>query len=83
MDIKLTLRLEKKIIERIKIYAMKHNLSVSGLTENLYRQVLQSEGGNFKAKFGPIAQKYKGIIKNKDLDTENVKLTYLREKHFE
>lgn len=83
MDTKLTLRLEKQIIERIKVYAMKHKLSVSGLTENLYRQILQSELQNAAEGLGPIAQKYKGIINNKDLDTEGVKLAYLREKHIE
>lgn len=83
MNTKLTLRLEKKIIERIKVYAMKHNLSLSGLTENLYRQLLQSEKRNSTVNLGPIAQKYKGILENKELDTEDSKLEYLREKHID
>ncbi len=65
------------------MYAMQHNLSVSGLTENLYRRVPQSEERDPAKNFGPIAQKYKGIIKNKDLNIEEVKLAYLREKHGE
>ena len=83
MDTKLTLRLEKQIIERIKVYAMKHNLSLSGFTENLYRQVLQSEKRNSAGNLGPIALKYKGILENKELDTEESKLEYLREKHID
>ena len=83
MDTKLTLRLEKRIIERIKVYAMKHKFSLSGLTENLYRQILQSEQQNSEEVLGTIAQKYKGIISDKELDIEDVKLAYLREKHIE
>ncbi|KKK83312.1 hypothetical protein LCGC14_2794640, partial [marine sediment metagenome] len=43
MNTKLTLRMEKEIIEQIKMYAMEHNKSVSFLTETLYKSILIKE----------------------------------------
>lgn len=80
MNTKLTLRMEKKIIEQIKIYAMEHDKSVSSLTETLYKSILAKENEK-DTELTPIAEKYKGIIKSKQGDTERVKLTYLLEKH--
>ncbi|MFA7146686.1 MAG: DUF6364 family protein, partial [Candidatus Riflebacteria bacterium] len=40
MDTKLTLRLDKEVIERIKIYASKRQKSLSALTEELYKSLL-------------------------------------------
>ena len=81
MDTKLTLRLEKNIIEQIKIYAMRRELSVSDLTENLYKNVLNSELNASGNQLPLIAKKYKGIIRKHDLDFESTKLDYLKEKH--
>ena len=80
MNTKLTLRMEKEIIEQIKMYAMEHDKSVSSLTETLYKSILIKENEE-DAELTPIAKKYKGIIKNDDVDTDIVKLSYLLEKH--
>ncbi len=80
MNTKLTLRMEKEIIEQIKMYAMEHNKSVSSLTESLYKSILIKENEE-DAELTPIAKKYKGIIKNDDVDTDIIKLSYLLEKH--
>ncbi len=80
MNTKLTLRMEKEIIEQIKMYAMEHNKSVSSLTETLYKSILIKEKEE-DAELTPIAKKYKGIIKNDEVDTDIVKLSYLLEKH--
>lgn len=80
MNTKLTLRMEKEIIEQIKMYAMEHDKSVSSLTETLYKSILLKENEE-DAELTPIAKKYKGIIRNNDVDTDIVKLSYLLEKH--
>ena len=81
MDTKLTLRLDKEVIDRIKIYASSHNQSVSHLTENLYKMYLITENFSLEENVSSsIAKKYKGIIKN-DLPFEAAKEKYLFEKH--
>lgn len=80
MNTKLTLRMEKEIIEQIKMYAMEHDKSVSSLTETLYKSILLKENEE-DAELTPIAKKYKGIIRNDVVDTDIVKLSYLLEKH--
>ncbi|MDD2999616.1 MAG: DUF6364 family protein [Candidatus Riflebacteria bacterium] len=82
MDAKLTLRLDKEIIERIKIYASKQQKSLSTLTEELYKSFLMRSSGNSKSEIrSAIAKKYKGIISSTDFDAETQKLSYLRDKH--
>ncbi len=80
MNTKLTLRMNKEIIEQIKMYAMDHDKSVSSLTETLYKSIIIKENEE-DAELTPIAKKYKGIIKNDEVDTDIVKLRYLLEKH--
>lgn len=82
MDTKLTLRLDKEIIERIKIYAAKQQKSLSALTEELYKSFLLKGNRNSETEIhSPIARKYKGIITSTDFDADTKKLSYLREKH--
>ncbi len=80
MNTKLTLRMEKEIIAQIKMYAMEHDKSLSSLTETLYKSILTKENEE-DTELTPIAKKYKGIIKNDEVDTDIVKLSYLLEKH--
>jgi len=39
MEAKLTLKLDKKAIETAKIYAKRHNRSISGMVENYFRNL--------------------------------------------
>ena len=82
MDTKLTLRLDKEIIERIKIYASKRQKSLSALTEELYKSLLMKSSDDSESEnLSPIAKKYKGIIGNPDFDADAAKFTYLKDKH--
>jgi predicted transcriptional regulator len=82
MDTKLTLRLDKEIIERIKILASKQHKSLSALTEELYKSFLLKKGKDTDSEINtPIAKKYKGIISSTDFDAESQKLSYLKDKH--
>lgn len=80
MQTKLTLRLQKDIIEEIKVYALKHGRSLSDLTEVLYRNALNDEKQS-DIDLSPIAKKYHGIIKQKDVDVEEERLKFLLGKH--
>lgn len=82
METKLTLRLDKETIERIKIYASKQKKSLSTLTEELYKSLLMKTNNDSQSTITtPIAKKYKGIISNTDTDAEAQKMKYLRDKH--
>jgi len=81
MDSKLTLRLDKNIIEEIKIFALKHKQSLSSLTEDLYKKTILSNENNGSRIESPIARKYKGILGSENIDVAEQRLEYLKEKH--
>ena len=81
METKLTLRLNKEIIEQVKIYALKKQRSLSSITEDLYKQLLIEKQDISKDISTPIAKKYKGILGGKDIDEDSLRLDYLKEKH--
>jgi len=80
MHTKLTLRIEKELIERMKIYVMSHNQMLSSLTKNIYKKILESEMSDEK-ELSPIARKYKGIIKKQNLRERDEIAEYLSKKH--
>ena len=81
METKLTLRLQKEIIERMKIYAMKHGISLSNLTESLYKNILVHDNKKMGQGLTPIATKYKGLLGKEEIDYEELKYELLVEKH--
>jgi len=63
MNTKLTLTVEKDIIERAKNYAKEKNRSLSDIIEN-YLKLLTKEDQNYKSeKFSPIVESLKGSFK--------------------
>ena len=81
MNTKLTLRLDKDIIEQIKIYALTNQKSLSALTEDLYKKVLYDNKENISDIQTPIAKKYKGVLGKSEIDFNSMKLNYLKAKH--
>ena len=81
MGKKLTLHIDKEIIEEIKIYAMKNNRSISDITEEIYKQILAEKEKKKKDIKTTIARKYKGILGKEKVDIDSIKLNYLKEKH--
>jgi len=81
MNTKLTLRLDKSVIDQIKIYALKHQLTLSAMTENFYKTIINNETKYPEEAASPIAQKYRGIIKNTNISYDTLKYDYLKEKH--
>jgi hypothetical protein len=81
METKLTLKLEKDIIERIKLYAMQHKISLSSLTEKIYKNIIINEYNYSENELSPITNKYKGILKVIDKTDNDLKYEYLKEKY--
>ncbi len=81
MNSKLTLRLNKDIIEGIKAYAFMNRRSLSSITEDLYKKILMEKEKKENDIKSPIAKKYKGILGGEKIDTASIKLEYLNEKH--
>ena len=80
MNTKLTLRLDEDVIISIKNYAVKHQLSVSKLTENIFRKILDSTE-DYTQDLPPIVKKYKGIVRDKKINEDEYLIESLIEKH--
>ena len=80
MNTKLTLRMDEDIITRIKNYASNRHLSLSKLTENLFKEKLESDDKRLK-ELSPIVRKYRGILKGKIKNDKQDLIEYLSTKH--
>ncbi len=79
MTTKLTLTVEKSIIERAKIYAKSTGRSLSELIENYLETVTQDAGDE---KRSPKLKKIVGSVKlPKNFDEEKELRSYFEEKH--
>jgi len=80
MNTKLTLSLNKAIIEQAKAYAKEQNVSLSSIIENYLLKVVSSGKPSTKHK-GSIVEALSGIIQlGTKQDEDNFK-AYLEEKH--
>jgi hypothetical protein len=66
METKLTLKLDKEIIESAKEYAQKENKSLSHLVEEYFKGLIISTDEN-KDKVTPLVKELSGILKEKDI----------------
>jgi len=66
MDTKLTLKLNKSIIEKAKVYAEKNNTSLSQIVEK-YFIALISEKKSDSLQLTPIVKELSGIIKHENI----------------
>ena len=79
MTTKLTLTVEKSVIERAKSYAKGTGRSLSELIENYLDTVTRDEG---KKELSPKLKKIVGAVKlPKDFDEEKELRSYLEDKH--
>jgi hypothetical protein len=80
MNTKLTLSLDKDIIERSKIYAREHNMSLSSLVENLLLKII-SEYREKNDRPGSIVKELSGIVNLEEVDYKADHVKYLEEKY--
>jgi Family of unknown function (DUF6364) len=79
MDTKLTLSLDKKIIEQAKKYARRKNTSLSKLIENFLAKVTATDKEDIE--ISPLVKSLSGVIKVKDADYRKGYTDYLAEKY--
>ena len=79
MNTKLTLKLDKNIIEKAKEYASLRNLSLSKIVEEYFQKLTVEE--EFKQKLSPKVRKLSGILKGKDLNYKSELENSLRKKY--
>jgi hypothetical protein len=80
MDTKLTLKLDKEIINRAKDYAESKKISLSKLIES-YLQLLTKESSS-KDKISPLVESLSGVIElTKKYDDKDEYANYLTEKY--
>ena len=80
MDVKLTLRLDREIIERAKKYAGKNKTSLSRMVENFFRNL--DYGETDKPGISSKIRKLSGIIHlTEDLDSRSDYTEFLAKKY--
>jgi hypothetical protein len=78
---KLTLKLDKELIEKAKQYANKHNTSVSQMVSKFFAYLGYSPSS---VELGPITRRLHGSLKNIDAEhslEENDYLNYLNKRY--
>jgi len=81
MDTKLTLKLNRAVIEKAKIYAKAKNTSVSKLIEN-YIQSITENSSDDKQEITPVVKSLSGIIKlPKNYDSKKEYADFLTKKY--
>lgn len=83
METKLTLSLDKEIIEQAKKYAKRQKTSLSNMVENYFYYLTsdKSEKVNKSKEKTPITDKLLGSVKIDKFDTDKLKEEYLVEKY--
>ena len=81
MDTKLTLKLDKDVINRMKIYAKKEQKSLSKIVENYFIYLSETEYTAVN-NYSPLVRELSGIIDLKEqVDTKDEYVDYLAEKY--
>jgi len=79
MNTKLTLNLNKNIIEEAKLYAKQNEISLSELVEN-YLNSLTKSSTEIK-KISPLVESLTGVIPNENIDGKVDYIDYLTKKY--
>jgi hypothetical protein len=81
MEAKLTLKLDKGVIEKAKEYAKKKNISLSRMVERYFKAVIEKKQDKEK-KYSPLVEELSGIINlDKNFDFKEDYTNYLIEKY--
>ncbi len=82
MSTKLTLTMEKKIIEQAKEYAARNGESLSELVANYFKYLTNYSDNELEQELSPLVKKLKGIIKIEgDFDYKQVLQEELAKKY--
>jgi hypothetical protein len=82
METKLTLRLNEDVIERAKIYAKSHKISLSKMIESYLDSITKQKEDDKKISITPLVKSLSGVIDlPADFDYKNDYRDYLEEKY--
>ncbi len=82
MNTKLTLTIDRSVIEKAKKYARKKERSLSDLIENYLKSLVTNEGPSDEEELTPIVKSLKGSFKaSKDFDYKKELTDSLSKKH--
>lgn len=82
MDTKLTLSLNANIIERAKMYAKTHKISISKMIEAYLDSLTKDKSGAESSEITHLVEQLSGVIHlPKDFDEKETKRDYLENKH--
>ncbi len=80
MDKKLTLSLDERVIEKAKIYAKNHQISLSRLIESYLSSLIENKSEDIKIT--PLVESLSGVVSiPHDFDYKNDYTDYLLEKY--
>ncbi len=80
MDKKLTLSLNERIIEKAKIYARDHQISLSKLIESYLNSLIENKSDDIEIT--PLVESLSGVVNIPlDLDYKNDYTDYLMDKY--
>ncbi len=80
MNTKLTLNLDKEVIDQAKKYARRRNKSLSKVVESYLRQLASGEGG--EGEITPLVAELSGLVKPERADRRRKEYAdYLEEKY--
>ena len=80
MDTKLTLNVDKDIVEKAKLYAKSHKISLSQLIESYLASLISKKSE--KIEITPLVKSLSGVIElDKDFDYKSSYTEYLIEKY--
>jgi len=81
MNTKLTLKLDKAVIQKAKVFAKENKVSLSALVEN-YFESLTNTDDNKELNISPAVRALSGVLKIKARrETDEIRDEYLMEKY--
>ena len=81
MEARLTLKLDKGVIDKAKDFAKNKNISLSKMVERYFKAVVDKKPDKEK-KYSPLVEELSGIIRlDKDFDFKDDYTGYLIEKY--
>ena len=82
METKLTLRLDESVIQRAKIYARSHKISLSKMIESYLDSITKQKEDEKKTSITPLVKSLSGVIDlPADFDYKKEYRDYLEEKY--
>lgn len=80
MKTKLTLRLDKDVIEKAKEYSQKKGESLSRLVENFFKTLVEQKETEKSHQLTPTVKKLRGLLRGKKVSEADYK-KFLKEKY--